>query len=206
MDRSVIALCETWLTDNDFLDFFQLDGYQKGVFKKREKRGGSVAIFVRTGVELILQDFNFDLEYLTITIWNKLTYFNICTVYRSPNQTYSTFLEKLDYLLNELRLLKGNPVIVANFNFDILAKDEKPEVLSCKTLLESFDLDFCLSEPTRVTENSASCIDHFITKEFYPVTVIKTTISDYYALFGELPFSVEMPGKTIIHTRNLEKN
>ena len=28
----VIALCEAWLTDNDFLDFFQLDVYQKGVF------------------------------------------------------------------------------------------------------------------------------------------------------------------------------
>ena len=98
----VIALCETWLTDNDFLDFFQLDGYQKGVFKNREKRGGGVAFFVRTGVEFILQDLNSDLEYLTITIWNKLTYFNICTVYRLPNQTYSTFLENQDYLLNEL--------------------------------------------------------------------------------------------------------
>ena len=145
------------------------------------------------------------MEYLTITIWNKLTYFTICTVYRSPNQTYSTFLENLDYLLNELRLLKRNPVIVGDFNFDILAKDEKPEVLSYKTLLKSFDLDFCLSEPTRVTENSATCIDHFITEDFYPVTVIKTTISDHYALLGELPFLVEMPCKTVIYTRNFKK-
>ena len=33
----VIALCETWLTENDCLEMFQLDGYQKGVFKNREK-------------------------------------------------------------------------------------------------------------------------------------------------------------------------
>ena len=66
-------------------------------------------------------------------------------------------------------------------------------------------MDFCLSEPTTVTENSATCIDHFITEGFYPVIVIKTTISDHYALLGELPFSVEMPGKTVIYTRNFKK-
>ena len=90
---------------------------------------------------------------------------------------------------------------MGDFNLDILAKDEKPEVLSYKTLLKSFDLDFCLSEPSRVTENRATCIDHLITEDLYPVTVIKTTISDHHALLGELPFSVEMPGKTVIYTR-----
>ena len=200
----VIALCETWLTDNDFLDFFSWMGIKKRALKNREKRGGGVVFFVRTGVEFILQDLNSDLKYLTITIWNKLTYFNICTIYRSPNQTYSTFPENLDYLLIELRLLKGNPVIVGDFNFDIPAKDEKPEVLNYKTLSKSFDLDFCLSEPTRVSENSATCIDHFITEDFYPVTVIKTTISDNFALLSELLFTVEMPGKTVIYTRNFK--
>ena len=78
-------------------------------------------------------------------------------------------------------------------------------MLNYKTLFKSFDLDFCLSEPTRVTENSAKCIDHFITEDFNPVTVIKTTISDHYALLGELPFSAEMPGKTVIYTRNFKK-
>ena len=94
---------------------------------------------------------------------------------------------------------------MGDFNFIILAKDKKPEVLSYKTLLKSFDLDFCLSEPTRVTENSATCTDHFIAEDFYPVTVIKTTVSDHYAMLGELPFSVEMPGKIVIYTRNFEK-
>ena len=93
---------------------------------------------------------------------------------------------------------------MGDFNFDILAKDEKPEVLRYKTLLKSFDLDFCLSEPTRVTEIKATCNDHFITEDFYPVTVIKTIISDHYALLGELPFSVEMPGKTVICTKNFQ--
>ena len=66
-------------------------------------------------------------------------------------------------------------------------------------------MDFCLREPTRVTEKSATCIDNFITEDFYPVTVFKTTISDHYALLGELPFSVEMPFKTVIYTRNFKK-
>ena len=102
-------------------------GIKKGFLKIGKKRGGGVAFFVKTGAEFILQDLNSDMEDLTITIWNKLTYFNICTVYRSPNQTYSTFLENLDYLLNELRQLKGNPVIVGDFNLIFLPRLKNQE-------------------------------------------------------------------------------
>ena len=37
----VIALCETWLSDNDPLDLYHLDGYQKGIFVNRQNSRGS---------------------------------------------------------------------------------------------------------------------------------------------------------------------
>ena len=51
-----IALRGTWLTIKDCLEMFQLDGYQKGVFKNREKGVVVYLFFVKTGVESILQD------------------------------------------------------------------------------------------------------------------------------------------------------
>ena len=137
------------------MEIFQLDGYQKGVFKNREKRGGGVAFFVKTGVEFILQDLKSDLEYLAITICNNLTKFTICVVYRPHDHTSLKFLESLDTLLNELRFLKGTPIIVADFNIDIFSNDKKPEVLGYKLLLKSFNLDIFLSEQTKVTNNRA---------------------------------------------------
>ena len=76
----------------------------------------------------------------------------------------SKFLESLDTLLNELRFLKETPIIVGDFNIDIFSKDKKPEVLKYKLLLKSFNLDIFLSEPTRITKNSATCIDHWLSE------------------------------------------
>ena len=60
-----------WLTENDYLEMFQLDGYQKRVFKNMEKRDGGVAFFEKTGVEFIFQDLKSYLEYLAVAICSK---------------------------------------------------------------------------------------------------------------------------------------
>ena len=172
------------------------------VFKIREKRGGGVAFSVKTGVEFIR--LKSDLEYLAITVCSNLTKFNICVVNRPPDHTCPKFLESLDTLLNEFRFLKRTPIIVGDFNIDIFSNDKKPEVLSYKLLLKSFHLDIFLSEPTRVTKISATCIDHWISEEFFPVTVTKSTISDHYALFGELPFTIAKADKKVCYARNVK--
>ena len=108
------------------------------------------------------------MEYLAITICSNLTKFNnIYVVYRPPDHTCLKFLESLDTLLNELRFLKGTPIIVGDFNIYIFSSDKKSEVYSYKLLLKSFNLDVFLSEPTRVTKNSATCIDHWISGDFF---------------------------------------
>ena len=75
----------------------QLDSYQKGFFKKRDKRGGGVAFFLKFGVELILQDLKSYLEYLAITICSNINKFNICVVYRPPDHTCLKFFGKSGY-------------------------------------------------------------------------------------------------------------
>ena len=144
------------------------------------------------------------MEYLAITNCSSLTKFNFCVVYRQPAHTCLNFLESLDTLLNELRFLKGTPIIVGEFNIDIFSNGKKPEVSNYKLLLKSFNLDVFLSETTGVTKNSATCIDHWISEDFLPVTVIKPTISDHYAMFGELPFTIAKAAKTVCYARNVK--
>ena len=47
----VIALSETWLSNNDPLNLYHLVGYQKGVSVNRQKsRGGGLAFFIKNKI------------------------------------------------------------------------------------------------------------------------------------------------------------
>ena len=51
----VIAFCEIWLNENDCLEMFQLDGYQKEFLKIRKKRGSGVAFFCENELNLFFK-------------------------------------------------------------------------------------------------------------------------------------------------------
>ena len=54
---SVVALCDTWLSDNDPLELFNLDGYQKGIFVNRQKsRGWGLAFFIKDQIDFFIKD------------------------------------------------------------------------------------------------------------------------------------------------------
>ena len=51
----IIALCETWLCDNDYLNLYHLDGYHPLISKHRKyQRGGGCAFYVSNGVNFQL--------------------------------------------------------------------------------------------------------------------------------------------------------
>ena len=60
-----ICLCETWLTDNDPLGLYQIEGYQPVEVKNRpDKRGGGMAVFVRNDMKYSLMNFLIDIEHM----------------------------------------------------------------------------------------------------------------------------------------------
>ena len=67
---AVIAVCETWLTDNDPIDMYFITGYQPMIVKNRnDKRGGGVGFVVRDDCKLISNFFyEGNLEHLLLTI------------------------------------------------------------------------------------------------------------------------------------------
>ena len=59
-----ICLCETWLTDNDPLGLYQIEGYQPVEVKNRpNKRGGGLAVFVRNDMNYSMMNFSIDREH-----------------------------------------------------------------------------------------------------------------------------------------------
>jgi hypothetical protein len=70
-----------------------------------------------------------------------------------------------------------------------LAKDSTDaNTVELKFLLDLFQYNQKINEPTRVTKDSQTLIDHFYTNFITSAGVSKITISDHYLIYGVRKF------------------
>ena len=178
----LILLTDTWLTENDPLKEYHIDGYHPLESKPRnngQKRGG-VAMYLKRNLMFERINFTSDLECLIIKVMgsNRIEK-NFCVVYR-PQNTINRFIEDLDKLFAFLRNLKEETLIFRDFNIDTL----KPSYEKTKheILTQSYGYRIRNYQATRVTATSATCLDHVITSSIVETKTITITISDHYAV------------------------
>ena len=83
----IIALTETWLTDNDSLDGYSVPGYHAIESKPRSTgRGrGGVAFYVHESASYKLLSFRTNIECLILEVnFGQKQFFNFCVIYRPP--------------------------------------------------------------------------------------------------------------------------
>ena len=98
----VIALCETWLIDNDPLDIYRLPGYSSIVVKNRQqKKGGEVAFFVRNDLNIGDMKYECNLESTTKELTDKNFNLIISVVYRPTSLSFDNFQEDFEVLLKQ---------------------------------------------------------------------------------------------------------
>ena len=193
----IICLTEIWiLKDNDF---YNLENFNFVNKMRRQSSGGGVAFYVRKGIrfkelknlslfeEKIIESLTLELDFGKK---NKLTLSN---VYRSnsplPNHTVGEqndkFLEAFFDLQSNLSSLKHKSYIVGDLNFDLLKFEQHDKT---KTLLNnSFANGFLqiISLPTRISNNSATLIDHIYTNATlnqFESYIILSDISDHFPI------------------------
>ena len=203
---SVIALTETWLTENDNTSTLNLDGYQHIESKIRttgQLRGG-VGFYVKEGLTYKAIEYESGIECAIINVCIDFeTFRNFCVVYRPDSKKLKTFMPEFEDLLNFLRTLKHDTVILGDFNIDTIKESKFKTVY--ENVLRAYDFERQNSEPTRVTPTTATCLDHIITS--YPINTmtISTTISDHFTVIGEIPVSsIAEQQKPNVLTRNLK--
>ena len=87
MDKKpeVLALTETWMTDDHSLVDLDKVGYQPIEFKARpnaKRRSGGVAFYVKDGLSFQVLSFKTDIDCLIIKITgDNKTLYNICSIY-----------------------------------------------------------------------------------------------------------------------------
>ncbi len=187
VDFSVIALTETWISDQTFqnLAIFQRNNY-KLELNCRGSRGGGVGAYI---------DLNLNYKILNINIpdseslWFQFKLNNVDIVlgiiYRPSTITNShEFLVGLDRVLYDMNTKNLNCVLCGDFNLDMLKLDITDQYVQS---LLNYGFGATIVYPTRTVGSSCTLLDHIntnISDTLVTAGIIYNDISDHDATFA----------------------
>lgn len=148
---------------------------------------GGVAVYVfetmwfkiREDINELAETYIFECAAVEIKYRNRKCV--IVALYRTPDTQVQLFLNKLNNLLCMLTEKNDNFIIAGDFNIDLKTNNQKKQNFT--SLLESYNVSITINEFTRITRNSETCLDNFLTNINLPyqAKVIETNISDHTA-------------------------
>ena len=185
---NIITLSETWLTDNDNLNNFEIQGFQPPFVLNRSSHAGGVLCWVKNGIAAKRR---YDIEVINLeALWLEVRCNNqkflLCTVYRPPNVTsfYDDFQISLDNTLQSPNHL----IIIGDLNSDLNTNMGN----KLKAFAHSNRLTIHINQPTRITERSSSVLDQCLTN--CPALIKNTGVlpplanNDHCTIFLNLKF------------------
>ena len=127
-------------------------------------------------------------EYLCVEDENKNSKNIVLNlVYRPPNGDHKELENYFKSSLSKREISHKDVVLAGDFNNDLLDFDTNKKVQHFVNLLFRFGTLPTINKPTRVTRQTASAIDHTITKSIMHTGlksgIIKTDISDCFPIF-----------------------
>ena len=156
----IISLSETFLSDNSIVDL-DLPGYHSIIRRDRQSFGGGIAIYAKDNL-VYKRRVDLECPYLE-SMWIELLTCNgkllICTVYRPPH--FGDFWNNFEQNIETVKDVCDNPnlLILGDLNADF----NIPSGRKLQDLCQVQNLTFHVREPTRITDNSATCLDQIIT-------------------------------------------
>ena len=104
-----------------------------------------------------------DIEILTIQICKQnVKPFLITTWYRPPNDPIET-LYRFENCLQLIDSDNKESIILGDVNYDFLSENLSPQASELKFITRLYQYDQLISEPTGVTKDTRTLIDHFYT-------------------------------------------
>ena len=177
---AVLCLTETWLTDTDESKAFLISGYDQFIVKNRDTKGGGVMIQIRSDFSLI-EELSHNFEAVFSLIEKNGMKMKILTVYNKPRNNKQEFLLAFDEFL-ELNTNDTVPTIICgDFNINILETNQLTQ--NYKNIIKANGFELNDLPATRVTDSTATCIDHFIHQNIPEVSVTvleQQNFSDHY--------------------------
>ena len=206
---SVISLSETWNKDddddeefenekkNDSSDSFEIKGYEFEQNCRKERQGGGVAMYIKTGVPYkILENLEFsEAESLFIEIKPKVGKATIVgVVYRPPDSNLKKCVDEFDQILSKINSEGKFGWICGDFNINLLNYAHNSLTADFTNSLFSYLFYPVISKPTRITSRSATLIDNIFTNCLntnMKSGILVTDISDHFCVFSLSNFKLQ---------------
>jgi len=200
---SILALQETW--NIPYPDLLNIPGYKLVISDRKTKNGGGVGFYIKDHFQFnILKNLStFEInifESLTIEVlMGKNKKIILSSIYRSPtppnhltnSQQMDQFVSYLDQLLTNLSCVSNPVYLLLDSNINALTYDPIIPNPYFSSLNENCFIQ-CIRKATRIQNNSASLIDHILTK--FTVSspkiisgVLTLDISDHFMTFIQTP-------------------
>lgn len=188
---SVIALTETWLTD-EVSQLYTIKGYNLITNNRKNKIGGGIALYIN-------EKFNYNIinvatvmcDYMeSLFVEMILPSFGKCAfgcLYKPPNANNNAFLTRFDTLISNDLNNFSTKILAGDFNLDLIKNDTHKQTNDFTSLLISNGFQPLIKFPTRITEYSATCIDNFFIYSENVIVdmkscIIVSSISDHYPI------------------------
>ena len=203
---NVISLCETKL-NSDISHLYGLDGYVMfNKYNTRNKGGLTCYIdekfqncFIREDLSNISESTEF--LFVEIPLSNSEKNILIGVIYRRPGTDFRQFSENLNNVLDILKLENKVCYLMGDFNLDLLKMHESAQVSELINLFTSENYLCTITNPTRVTNNTATLIDHIWCNNYQNLNqngIIHNFITDHFPVLsvfgsdeGRVPESTE---------------
>lgn len=178
----ILCVSETWLYPFMSSSFVNIPNYN--LYREDCGRGGGVCLFVRDYLKVTEltngteKQEGIEMKWLSIQ-HRKLPSIILGCVYRHPKAPAASF----NYISESFKnmILRNKPIFIfGDFNDDLLKNDNK-----MNKLVSSLKLHQLINIPTRITPNSKSLIDLFITNKKEMVIhsdVIPSIVADHEAI------------------------
>jgi len=193
-----ICLQVTWRIVDPSL--YALDNYELEIkSRSRNVQGGGVGIYIKKGINYkILNEISTFIdkviETLFIEVFDGNRKYIVGSVYRPnsnhPNLTVNDqqnqFLELFSTQAAHLSTYEYPVYILGDLNLDLLKYNESNIVKNYVDMLFSFGFLQLILKPTRCTPNSATLIDHIISKNLnkkFESFILTSKISDHFPIF-----------------------
>ena len=182
----IFGFCETFMNQTVLDNQVAIDGYdffRKDRTEIQDKEGGGIIIYFRNTIKCKRRT---DLEISHIeTIWMEIElpnskHFLFCSTYRPPN-TYSSWIDLFEEELSIAQATGLEFILMGDFNIDLNTSTNNKWI----HLIQLFDLSQLVTEPTRVTETTATIIDHIYVSNPENISncfVSRLSISDHFPI------------------------
>lgn len=158
----VLCLSETWLSPEYPSELLQIPNY--ALFRKdRITRGGGVAVFVATSINVTVLDTTFldsDSDNDVEQLWLGISFKNIKVlmgmVYKPPLVAYHK-LKCVENVLATLAIQFDYIIVLGDMNVNFF--NDGRDVIFVRNMLETFNMTQVVTDPTRVTRTSSSLLD-----------------------------------------------